>query len=312
MKHFLTPVICLVLLSMPVNAQTFAQRLKGAVDAGKALGAALIFPTTRKKVRFEETPALSYESPKLTEETPALLQKDFPWEEYERLETAYERGDYLSQQEFMRLLELQAKIKYQELEAPEQSKQPVFISNPTGKTDTVPGIKTAGCGASTDKSVATSAKPKEEKISLDANGLLDLSRVQNPERQLARLSAEEKALVATIDISYCELSGVLPDLSGFTNLKKLVASNNQLTGFGNLPVSLEEIHINNNLFSHEPINALLALTHLRILDARFNQLNQFPTNIYRTLEANRQTGAKLELIGNRFTELPDFVLNSAV
>src|SRR3989338_1521806 len=149
-------------------------------------------------------------------------------------------------------------------------------------------------------------------MSPDANGLLDLSRSTHALGQLERLSASEKALVDTIDLSYCELSGVLPDLSGFTNLKKLVASNNQLTGFGNLPVSLEEIHINNNLFSHEPINALLALTHLRILDARFNQLNQFPTNIYRTLEANRQTGAKLELIGNRFTELPDFVLNSAV
>src|SRR3989338_3593939 len=149
-------------------------------------------------------------------------------------------------------------------------------------------------------------------MSPDANGLLDLSRSTHALGQLERLSASEKALVDTIDLSCCELTGNLPDLSGFTNLKKLVASNNQLTGFGNLPVSLEEIHINNNLFSLEPIHALLALTHLRLLDARFNQITQFPTNIYRTLASNRQAGAKLELIGNRFTQLPDFALSSAI
>ena len=80
-----------------------------------------------------------------------------------------------------------------------------------------------------------------------------------------------------IDITFLDLSnknirGVLPDLSRFTNLKKLDVSNNQLRAIFDLNDSIKELNCSNN-----ELRVICKLNNnLKILNCSNNELRQLP------------------------------------
>ncbi|MEI6790697.1 MAG: dual specificity protein phosphatase family protein, partial [Myxococcaceae bacterium] len=121
------------------------------------------------------------------------------------------------------------------------------------------------------------------------------------------------AKITRLNLSGCGLTDTLTDLTRFTGLKVLNISENKLTALEEVPSSLEQLLMSNNHFATEP--DLSGLTHLVLVDARFNQLTAFPDNIYRRLQENYSEDhdhPRLELIGNPITEFPDFMTGAVL
>lgn len=306
-------VFCIPIQAHTLGRQTLPELLQHFSNGAKTLGAALIFPAARKKIKFEDTSPLTYESAgqKLAKKDRRdTRSKNFAWEEYYVLEERYEEGDYLTPEELRRLNELKLEIKNHDLQAPGPISQPVVLSCPKDTSYTAPGTRMAGCGASTPAETPSN-RPTEQAASnpfvpseedplaqeiqkATETGVLDLSRIeftpQGIRDTLTGLIEELASRIHTILLRQCNLTHTPPDFTRFTALKHLDLSENKLATLGKLPISLEDLIVTSN-----QLNSLPDDLKLRKLDARFNQLHSIPTGTFQ----------EIDLTGNPIDQLPE-------
>lgn len=257
----------------------------------------------KKKISLDEPGILTYKSKLLepAQETLATSKtRKFPWEEYLRLKHIQDHGGHLTIKDIGRLLELEVQYQYTEcltepldLECKEPQKSPCEVFSGAHRT--------AGGFCSKDSTLVNEeSKSSTENESASEEFVAEAEQSTQLVLPELTLRCSEQIRDAISDAESSHILNLTGNNLSSSDLSALFDSLDQ-----DLLKQIHTLEISNNQLA-EPVD-LSRLSELRIINAAFNQLSDFPLQWYQQLKTRKSIDhvSSLDLTGNPINRFDD-------